>query len=121
MCEQALYETVIEAQTLETGVLLEKKEAMEYLLYAAITAGIDPETLVLTEEYKDREGRIIKLEAKSENPQTGNYKLVTCQIDRAVSPRETDVGVTSWNKDSDFPLSGVIMLDSWKREIAEFQ
>lgn len=72
----------------------------------------DPDNLLLTEEWTDKNGALLKLETRYPrypDEQTGNYKLFTYQIKRDESVDETNVDVSSWEKGSEYPHSADVM------------
>jgi hypothetical protein len=102
-------EKVVEDAIIEEDRIIEKNEALNYLVLAAVSDKIDLDSLNLTEVFTDKNGAIIKIEAKSVDEKTGNFKLLTYQIKRAESVDETNVDVSSWNKDEDWPNSGDVL------------
>ena len=102
-------EKVIQDPGIEEDRLIDKSEALHHMLLAAQSDGIDLNSLIITEEYKDKDGNLLKLEAKFTDEKTGNFRLYTYQIKRAKQVEETNVDVSNWDKDSDWPNSGEVL------------
>ena len=102
-------EKIVADALIEEDRVIDKQEALKYLLLAAQADGVDLEGVVLTEVYTDSNGAVIKLETKSTDEKTGNYKLFTYQIKRAKKVDETNVDVADFDKDADWPNSGDVL------------
>ena len=99
-------EKVVEDAVIEEDRVIDKAEALKYIVLAAELDNIDLADLTLTELKSDKNGAVIMMEAKAIDEKTGNYKLLTYQIKTVGDVGETTVQVSSWDKDEDIPHSG---------------
>lgn len=100
-------EKVLENANIIEVRIIEKPEALKYLVISALADGIDLDSLVLIEIHTNQAGQLVKLEAKATEP-NGNFKLLTYQIkldDQDKHALQTNVDVCSYDKDSEYPRS----------------
>ncbi len=112
MAREAVRKKVLETAKIEEVRAIHKKSALKYLILTAIAAGINPDELVLTEEWVDSKGELLKLEARYDDIRAANYTLITYQLKRDEKVDETNVDISIWPNGAEYP--------EWAEVIAKY-